>query len=420
MFCTGCGKEIPSSAQVCPYCNQQVVNVNPAGPGGNAGGGYAPNPGGNVGGGYVPNPGQNAGYGRTRSRIDNIFSSLIYDKRTGDIAEFVLWCGVCVTVLLFFLATVLTGDKELSSRYTDGFRATWIFMMIFAMGLGTAMVFRKIKPIMIYGAQVAIQFIMLIPYYVTITGRMDDVGRKMNVDIDVPGVVIALFILIMLTVLGMVACSSIHFFSKINLGNVISILSIVYSGLLLFLAFTMYFLPCFEYDDETYYLFKAIKEIGEKYTSGWGWIGSCYWLGSIAFFLISAIITVYTVLYFRGIIDHQKSKIYVLTGGGKTVRMPQIQCVRGCYQGQVFFLQNAEFSIGSQQGVSLVIMDNYVSRLHCTIRFNPSTGNYEVRDLSTNGVYLLNGYRLEKNMYTPLKNGTVICIGSVNQQFKLG
>lgn len=407
MFCTGCGKEIPPSTQVCPYCNQQVVNVNPAGPTGNVGGGYAPNPGGNAGGGYAPNPGQNAGYGRTRSRIDNIFSSLIYDKRTGDIAEFVLWCGVCVTVLLFFLATVLTGDKELSSRYTDGFRATWIFMMIFAMGLGAAMVFRKIKPIMIYGAQVAIQFIMLIPYYVTITGRMDDVK------VDIPGVVIAFFILNLLSVLGMVACSSIHFFSKINLGNIIGILSIVYSGLLFILTIIMYFTPYREYDHDKYYMY-------EEKGGASGWIGSCYWLGSIAFFLISAIITVYTVLYFRGIIDHQKSKIYVLTGGGKTVRMPQIQCVRGYYQGQVFFLQNAEFSIGSQQGVSLVIMDNYVSRLHCTIRFNPSTGNYEVRDLSTNGVYLLNGYRLEKNMYTPLKNGTVICIGSVNQQFKLG
>lgn len=87
--------------------------------------------------------------------------------------------------------------------------------------------------------------------------------------------------------------------------------------------------------------------------------------------------------------------------------------------GQVFNLQNVEFSMGSQQGVNLVIPDTHVSRTHCTVRFNFSNGMYEVRDLSTNGVYLLNGVRLQKGVYTPLQRGTIFCLGSVNQQFRL-
>lgn len=392
-FCTSCGTQLQDGAQVCPNCGQRVVGVNP-------------NP---MGGGQPVMGAQPGMYARTRSRIDNIFSSLVYDKTTGSIMEFSLWCSVCLGVLLLFLATILTGDKEVLSRYTDGFRLLWLFTMLFSIGLGVTMVFRKLKPIMLFGAEIVLQLIMLIPYYCTVVGRMDHFSA------DVPGLVIAIFILEILTILGVVTCSSIHFFSNINLGKIIAILSIVYSGLLLLLMMFMYLLPYVEVGDRKYHLYDNRSGLS-------GWAGSCFWLGSIAFLLISAAITVYTVMFFGGVIDNRKNKIYVLSGGisgPNSQRMPAIQCVQGSYPGQVFNLQNVEFSMGSQQGVNLVIPDTHVSRTHCTVRFNFSNGMYEVRDLSTNGVYLLNGVRLQKGVYTPLQRGTIFCLGSVNQQFRL-
>ena len=392
-FCTSCGTQLQDGAQVCPNCGQRVVGVNPK----------------PMGGGQPVMGAQPGMYARTRSRIDNIFSSLVYDKTTGSIMEFSLWCSVCLGVLLLFLATILTGDKEVLSRYTDGFRLLWLFTMLFSIGLGVTMVFRKLKPIMLFGAEIVLQLIMLIPYYCTVVGRMDYFSA------DVPGLVIATFILEILTILGVVTCSSIHFFSNINLGKIIAILSIVYSGLLLLLMMFMYLLPYVEVGDRKYHLYDNRSGLS-------GWAGSCFWLGSIAFLLISAAITVYTVLFFGGVIDNRKNKIYVFSGGisgPNPQRMPAIQCVQGSYPGQVFNLQNVEFSMGSQQGVNLVIPDTHVSRTHCTVRFNFSNGMYEVRDLSTNGVYLLNGVRLQKGVYTPLQRGTIFCLGSVNQQFRL-
>ena len=70
-------------------------------------------------------------------------------------------------------------------------------------------------------------------------------------------------------------------------------------------------------------------------------------------------------MFFGGVIDNRKNKIYVLSGGisgPNSQRMPAIQCVQGSYPGQVFNLQNVEFSMGSQQGVNLVIPDTHVSR----------------------------------------------------------
>jgi len=396
-FCTSCGTQLQDGAQVCQNCGQRVVGVNPK-----------PMGGGQPGMNGQPVMGAQPGmYARTRSRIDNIFSSLVYDKTTGSIMEFSLWCSVCLGVLLLFLATILTGDKEVLSRYTDGFRLLWLFTMLFSIGLGVTMVFRKLKPIMLFGAEIVLQLIMLIPYYCTVVGRMDHFSA------DVPGLVIAIFILEILTILGVVTCSSIHFFSNINLGKIIAILSIVYSGLLLLLMMFMYLLPYVEVGDRKYHLYDNRSGL-----SGWGG----FWLGSIAFLLISAAITVYTVMFFGGVIDNRKNKIYVLSGGisgPNSQRMPAIQCVQGSYPGQVFNLQNVEFSMGSQQGVNLVIPDTHVSRTHCTVRFNFSNGMYEVRDLSTNGVYLLNGVRLQKGVYTPLQRGTIFCLGSVNQQFRL-
>lgn len=412
--------------RVCPYCGQPVPLGEKQG--------AAPQ-------GGVPQPaGQAAGgYPKTRAKIDNIFSSLIQDRTPGSIMEFSLWCSVCLGVLLLFLAAILTGSDPDDSI---AFRLLWIFMMLFSMGLGTLMVFRKFKPLMLFAAQIALQFIMLIVYFCIMLGRILYVGDILLGDSGMDGIafVVVLFIFTLLCAMGTTACKCVHNFSRLDLGRVISILSIVYSGLLFVFMLVLYFCPSCEHNDKVYYMF------GEKVK---GWQQSCFWLGSIAFLIVSAAITVYTVLFFKGIIDNQKYKIgSMMPAGGamngvqygqapqsripqpqvqtaqpvpqpQSAQAPMIQGIKGSYQGQVFYLQNTELSIGSQQGVSLVIADPYISHIHCTIRFNSETGMYEVNDQSANGVYLLNGFRLQKGVYMALQRGTVVCLGSVNQQFQL-
>lgn len=423
-FCTACGNQLPQGALVCPNCGKRVAGVNP---GGNPTpmNGSQPPMGGQPGMGGQPMGGQPAGmYARTRSRIDNIFSSLVYDKTTGSVMEFFLWCSVCLGVLLLFLAAVLTGDKEIDSKYTNGFQMMWIFMTLFTMGIGVVMVFRKLKPIMLFGAQIILQFVMFIVYYVTMMGRFSDIPDILDVRrLEVEGTVgaITLFILILMNAIAMIICSSIHFFSNVNLGRVIRVLTVLFSTLLFFFILVVYFSPYVERSDEKYQLFAGIKE--HDIPNGWGFYGSCFWLGSIGFFIVSVAITIYTVLFFDGVIDNRNNKIYVISNAvgmqPNALRIPAIQCIKGTYPGQVFQLQNVEFSIGSQQGVNLVLPDPYISRTHCTVRFNPSSGMYEVRDLSTNGIYLMNGARLQKEVYTSLQRGTIICLGSTNQQLRL-
>ena len=97
------------------------------------------------------------------------------------------------------------------------------------------MVFRKLKPIMLFGAEIVLQLIMFITYYATVMGRFSDLPRMMDrrkIEVEGTGIIIAFFVITLLVVIGIIACSSIHFFSQINLGKVTAILSMVYSGLL--------------------------------------------------------------------------------------------------------------------------------------------------------------------------------------------
>lgn len=378
MFCTKCGNRIPDNAQVCPYCQQRSSGINYGG---------------------RENPGVQGGFARARAKVDNIFSALMYEKSRSSQWEFGLWCTVCLMVVLSFLAIILVdGDDYLTSSFSDSVQTLWIFVMILGAGVGTAMAFRGIKPIMLYASQIVFQFILLIAYYNVMSGWVDQYIST------VPGMVVAVFVCLILLALGIIACSSVQFFSNFELGKVLSILEIVYAGLLVLMPVLMYFLPHSDALEKAMY-------------KAHGWEGSCYWLGTSAYVIIGVVIALYSILFFNGMIESKKRKIYAAAGA--KVSMPSIRCIQGSYPGQQFYLSNAEFSVGSQQGVNLVLPDPYVSQLHCTIRYNMQTRTYEIRDLSSNGTYLSNGYRLQKGMYTPLPKGTVFFLGSTNQQFRL-
>lgn len=66
------------------------------------------------------------------------------------------------------------------------------------------------------------------------------------------------------------------------------------------------------------------------------------------------------------------------------------------------------------------IKGDRVSRVHCSIIFNSKTHDYTIRDCSTNGVAVNGKYKLKKNTDVSLKPGSILLIGSEENQLRLG
>ena len=98
-----------------------------------------------------------------------------------------------------------------------------------------------------------------------------------------------------------------------------------------------------------------------------------------------------------------------------------IVCVSGEFASANFPLNpNETITIGRDSSVSnIVIVAPKISRKHCTIRFNSTSNMFEVTDCSSNGTFQANGSRLIANMITPLPAGTVLSLGSNENQFRL-
>ncbi len=99
------------------------------------------------------------------------------------------------------------------------------------------------------------------------------------------------------------------------------------------------------------------------------------------------------------------AKIYVLTGAYKGASLDV----------------DGNIVVGRDPSMCQLIMDGeQVSRKHCKIGFNASTGKYLVTDYSTNGTYYTNGKRLDENVTVELDCGTIILIGKNGDKLKLG
>ena len=59
-----------------------------------------------------------------------------------------------------------------------------------------------------------------------------------------------------------------------------------------------------------------------------------------------------------------------------------------------------------------------ISRTHCSVKYDPYTDSFKVIDMSSNGTFV-NGQRLIKDQEMQLKAGTVISLGSGENQFRL-
>lgn len=68
----------------------------------------------------------------------------------------------------------------------------------------------------------------------------------------------------------------------------------------------------------------------------------------------------------------------------------------------------------------LVMDERQISRKHCRINYNYNTGRYLVTDHSSNGTYYDEERKLDENVATELKAGTVIMLGKNGVRLKLG
>lgn len=368
MFCSNCGKNIPNGSNACPYCGKWVTGA----------------------GGYQ---------GKT-ARIDNIFTALVHEKTPGAIWEFSLWCTVCVCVILSLAAAVSVSSWM--KEHSVIFRLTWLSLMFFEIGAGILMAFRQ-KAIMLFVSSAAIQCVIPILLFTGYAGAYKEAANS------VPAAMIVLFVFLILAAVGLVTCASIQFFSRLEVGKITAILDVVVAGLTLFFVIGV--------------------GASSDFVSSWVISRSGFGLGVTSLIGFNAVASVYYMLFFFGCIDSRKTKI---SGGGGNTNMnggspafvPGVQCIRGQYQGQVMYLQGQELTFGSQaSSAGIVIPSPHISQRHCAIRYNPGMGLYEVLDFSTNGVYVTvqNGgtQRIPTGRYVPCARGSVISLGSMEQQFRL-
>lgn len=320
--------------------------------------------------------------------IDNIFTALVREKTSGAILEFILWCTVCFAALLSLIALAMGGGN-----------VTWILLMLFSVGLAVLMAFRLKAIAMLYSVS-AFCFVTFLVHYLCFSIGFS--GGESHSPLN-----IVLFILTLMLVLAIVACAFVHFFSRYNLGTVLTILVMCASAAILLLQILMY---ASDYLGDSSY-------INEYHRSWLNYRG--YWIGTVSFWLILAVVAVFYACFFWGPIDNRKDKIYVAGQGSNNRLAPGMQGISGIYAGRVIYLQGRALTIGSGTGAAVVIPDGYVSSIHCQIRFNPSNGFYEILDQSSNGVWLSNGTQLQRGVYNSVRRGSVICIGSAAQQFRL-
>lgn len=423
MYCNYCGSNMEDDAAFCPNCGKKVERVQ-----------------GMQNAGPTQNMGQAGsaqgvqGMTARRRGVDSVFAGVMYEKTTAAYLEFGIFAAVCVAAVLAFLAGVLIDG----SGYISGnFRALWIFMMVFTIGYGVLVAFRQRILAILYGAAVFF-FCLLIPYF-SCERKVSDVFLS-EWDKGTPISMWIFFTFMILAAVGLVACLAVHIFSKyFRLDNIILLLGSSLAVMVVVLGIFSYAAPRYSYkisyresgwDAMLESRLVSIKELYASERNG---------LGTTAYAVISLANGAYMFLFFRGLIDNRKQKIsldrLMAQGGGaygadtgwqgqnavpvQPAAEPAIQFFTGVYAGRALRLQG-EVIIGSEQGKAhVVLQDDHVSSQHCVIRYNRGTGNYEVRDLSTNGVFLENGARLQSGTYMACARGTVLYLGSRNQKIRL-
>lgn len=95
-----------------------------------------------------------------------------------------------------------------------------------------------------------------------------------------------------------------------------------------------------------------------------------------------------------------------------------VDCYGGEFNGASFDMKDIlQLAIGRNPQLCRVILNQSgISRVHCLIQYRRD-GMY-VQDLSTNGTYLLNGARLPKGTFVPVKIGDGVRLGQQGPEFR--
>ena len=107
----------------------------------------------------------------------------------------------------------------------------------------------------------------------------------------------------------------------------------------------------------------------------------------------------------------------------KAVKQPmgQVRCTKGVSLGMGYALpQDRKVIVGkSPQNANLVINNQNVSNIHCSIRYDAATNMYLVKDHSMNGTFV-DGSRLQKDVVLRFPAGTVLSLADGSNQITLG
>lgn len=95
-------------------------------------------------------------------------------------------------------------------------------------------------------------------------------------------------------------------------------------------------------------------------------------------------------------------------------------CIRGSHLGQMIPLPGDKVFLFGRDATTCayVLNDIQVSRVHCEITFVPALGKYRVKDLSSNGTYLGDGTRLERDKEYYLPPATELYMGNGDNLYK--
>lgn len=101
----------------------------------------------------------------------------------------------------------------------------------------------------------------------------------------------------------------------------------------------------------------------------------------------------------------------------------QIVCVRGTYNGaEVPIANETVVTIGGDPACCNFVLDNSFTKIsgkHVSIKFHGNTNCYDVTDYSSNGTFLSNGTRLNRNVTANYPVGTEIYLADGENAFKL-
>lgn len=106
------------------------------------------------------------------------------------------------------------------------------------------------------------------------------------------------------------------------------------------------------------------------------------------------------------------------TGQEQNAAARYVDCYGGEFNGASFDMKDIlQLAIGRNPQLCRVILNQSgISRVHCLIQYRRD-GMY-VQDLSTNGTYLLNGARLPKGTFVPVKIGDGVRLGQQGPEFR--